>query len=215
MYEIVWVRMLGLIFGHSVYAITTVVVAFMGGLAFGSILCGRHVDRIRNLLGTYALLELRIGLYALLTPGLIAGTERVYLAYARAFEPSFNGLTFLQFALSTAVFLAPATLMGATFPVLSRYVVTDSAAVGERVGALYAWNTFGAVVGTYVVGFHLLPAIGMRMTLFGTALVNVAIAVVVLVAARVWGGAPSVPAERTGMPGPMCRPVFPRAPRGF
>ena len=199
MYEVVWVRMLGLIFGHTVHAITTVLVAFMGGLALGSYLCGRRVDRVRNLLRTYAWLEIGIGIYALLTPGLIGAIRLVYLSYAQAFDPSFEVLTFLQFVLSTSVLLVPTSLMGATFPVLSRFMVQDGGTVGRRVGALYAWNTFGAVLGTYLVGFHLLPALGMRMTLFGTALLNVVIAVLVLVAARVWGETRSSPPERTGI----------------
>ncbi len=188
MYEVVWVRMLGLIFGHTVHAITTVLVAFMGGLALGSYLCGRRVDRVRNLLRTYAWLEIGIGIYALLTPGLIGAIRLAYLSYAQAFDPSYEVLTFLQFVLSTSVLLVPTILMGATFPVLSRFMVQGGGTVGRRVGALYAWNTFGAVLGTYLVGFHLLPALGMRMTLFGTALLNVVIGALIFLAARVWGG---------------------------
>jgi spermidine synthase len=192
MYEVVWVRMLGLIFGHTVHAITTVLVVFMGGLALGSYVCGRRIDRVRHLLRTYAWLEIGIGAYALLTPGLIDVIRTVYLSYARRFDPSFDVLTLIQFGLSTAVLLVPTSLMGATFPVLSRFVVQDVGTVGQRVGALYAWNTFGAVAGTYLVGFHLLPALGMRMTLVSTALVNLAVGGGVLLAARAWGDAISV-----------------------
>jgi spermidine synthase len=189
MYEVVWVRMLGLIFGHTVHAITTVLVVFMGGLALGSYVCGRRIDRVRHLLRTYAWLEIGIGAYALLTPGLIDAIRIVYLSYARRFEPSFDVLTLIQFGLSTAVLLVPTSLMGATFPVLSRFVVADVDTVGRRVGALYALNTFGAVAGTYLVGFHLLPALGMRMTLVGTALLNLAVGGGVLLAVRAWGEA--------------------------
>jgi spermidine synthase len=186
MYELVWVRMLGLIFGHTVHAITTVLVVFMGGLALGSYVCGRRSDQVRHLLRTYAWLEIGIGAYALLTPGLIDAIRIVYLSYARRFDPSFEVLTLIQFALSVTVLLVPTALMGATFPVLTRFVTREPAAVGRRVGALYAWNTFGAVAGTYLVGFHLLPAFGMRSTLFATAVLNGAIGVMILLAVRVW-----------------------------
>jgi spermidine synthase len=96
MYEVVWVRMLGLIFGHTVHAITTVLVVFMGGLALGSYVCGRRIDRVRHLLRTYAWLEIGIGAYALLTPGLIDTIRIVYLSYARRFEPSFDVLTLIH-----------------------------------------------------------------------------------------------------------------------
>jgi spermidine synthase len=193
MYELVWLRMLGLIFGHTAHAITTVLVVFMGGLALGSFLCGRRVDGVRALLQTYAWLEITIGVYGLLTPWLIGAVQGAYVAYARAFHPSFEVLTAVQFALSTAVLLAPASLMGATLPVLSRYMIRERSAVGRRVGSLYAWNTFGAVLGTYLVGFHLLPAFGMRITLLGTSLLNIAIGVGVLLAARAWGESAPIP----------------------
>lgn len=192
MYEIVWVRMLGLIFGHTVHAVTTVLVAFMGGLALGSLLCSRRVDRIGNLLVVYAWLEIAIGAYALLTPSLIEAVRSAYLSYARSYEPSFGVLTLVQFVLSTAVLVVPAGLMGATFPLLSRFVVQGGGPVGRRVGALYAWNTLGAVAGTYLVGFHLLPALGMRLTLLVTAGLSVAVGVGMLGAARLWRDAARV-----------------------
>lgn len=204
MYELVWVRMLGLIFGHTVHAITTVLVVFMGGLALGSYLCGRRIDQVRHLLRTYAWLEIGVGAYAILTPGLIDAIRIVYLSYARRFDPSFEVLTLIQFALSVTVLLVPTALMGATFPVLTRFVTRDPASVGRRVGALYAWNTFGAVVGTYLVGFHLLPAFGMRATLFGTALLNVAIGAMIFFAARLWSEMP-----RTDAPTDEKRPARP------
>jgi spermidine synthase len=100
--------------------------------------------------------------------------------------------------------------MGATFPVLSRFVVQDVGAVGQRVGALYAWNTFGAVAGTYLVGFHLLPALGMRMTLVSTALVNLAVGGGVLLAARAWGDEiPARDLERHDRSAAAARAVWP------
>ena len=214
MYELVWVRMLGLIFGHTVHAITTVLVVFMGGLALGSYLCGRRIDRVRHLLRTYAWLEIGIGVYAILTPGLIDAIRVGYLSYARRFEPSFDVLTLIQFGLAATVLLVPTALMGATFPVLTRFVTRDPAAVGRRVGALYAWNTFGAVVGTYLVGFHLLPAFGMRATLFGTALLSLAIGVMMFVAARRWADMPSPEAHKEEKrPAPPSRSAIIPVPR--
>ncbi|MBI2563007.1 MAG: hypothetical protein HYW08_11600, partial [candidate division NC10 bacterium] len=67
-YEVIWTRMLGLVFGHTVYAVSTVLAAFMGGLAAGSILFGRLADRSRHPVRLYGLLEGGIGLYCLATP---------------------------------------------------------------------------------------------------------------------------------------------------
>ena len=65
-YQVVWVRMLVLVFGTSVFAVSTVLSAFMAGLALGSLYFGRLVDRRSNGLRIYAGLELLIGLSALL-----------------------------------------------------------------------------------------------------------------------------------------------------
>ena len=79
MYEVVWLRMLGLVFGHTVYAITTVLTSFMGGLGLGSYVFGRRAARLLDPIRTYGLLEIGIGLYCALTPGLFWLASRVYL----------------------------------------------------------------------------------------------------------------------------------------
>src|SRR5215470_15259944 len=100
-YEIVWIRMLGLVFGHTVHAVTTVLVAFMTGLALGSYLCGRLADRIENLLKTYGLLEIAIGLYCLFTPWLLEGIQLIYVWFGRTFMPTFMEFTLIQFFLAS------------------------------------------------------------------------------------------------------------------
>jgi spermidine synthase len=183
-YEIIWIRMLGLVFGHTVYAITTVLVAFMGGLGLGSYLGGRLADRARDLLRAYGFLEIGIGVYCLLTPWLLEAVKLVYLGLARSIDLPFGVYTLIQFLLAALVIVVPTTLMGATLPILTRFSVRDLGAVGRLVGALYAVNTFGAVLGTYLVGFELLPALGMRATLIVAAGLNITIGGVILFIGR-------------------------------
>ena len=83
-YEILWMKMLTLTMGNTVFSITTVLTAFMGGLALGSFLAGRFIDKIKNPLRTYGLLEGGIGLYALLLPLLIAGRSRSFALSIKA-----------------------------------------------------------------------------------------------------------------------------------
>ncbi len=89
-YEILWMKMLTLVIGNAVFSVTTVLTAFMGGLALGSFLAGRQVDQIKNPLKTYGLLEGGIGLYALLLPLLIAGTEPLFRFVYQGINPSFT-----------------------------------------------------------------------------------------------------------------------------
>src|SRR5712691_5427121 len=144
-YEVLWVRMLGLIFGHTVFAITTVLTAFMAGLGLGGFLFGRIADRHEHPLTLYGILEAGIGLSCLLIPLLLSWVEALYLALSRALELSFFAFSLAQFALILVLLLLPTTLMGATLPVLSRFFVSDERTLATRVGLLYALNTFGAV----------------------------------------------------------------------
>jgi spermidine synthase len=62
-YEVLWIRMLGLVFGHTVFAVTTVLTAFMAGLGLGSWIFGRTADRQPRPLRLYGLLEIGVGLF--------------------------------------------------------------------------------------------------------------------------------------------------------
>ncbi len=190
-YEVLWIRMLGLVFGHTVFAVTTVLTAFMAGLGLGSWIFGRLADRQARPLRLYGLLELGIGVFCLLVPLLLPLVEALYRALARALGLSFFTFSLAQFALILVLFLPPTTLMGATLPILSRVFATDAASLGRRVGLLYALNTFGAVVGTALAGYVLLPALGMRATLWLAAAVNLVVGGLIVLA----DGRMAAPAE--------------------
>ena len=153
-YEVLWTRMLGLVFGHTVFAITTVLAAFMAGLGLGSYLFGRIADRHPHPLRLYGLLGAGIGISVLLTPTLFSQAERIYISLHRSLGLSFFAFSLAQFLLIFVILLVPTTLMGATLPVLSRFFVHEIAALGGQIGRLYALNTLGAVLGTYAAGFH-------------------------------------------------------------
>src|SRR5215831_14473643 len=70
--EMLWTRMLTLVFGSTTLAVSTVLTAFMGGLGLGSYLAGRFADRLKTPVVTYAAVEASIGVYALIVPFVIA-----------------------------------------------------------------------------------------------------------------------------------------------
>ena len=180
-YEVLWTRMLGLVFGHTVFAITTVLAAFMAGLGLGSYLFGRLADRAVHLVRLYGILEAGIGAYALFTPMLFGGAEAIYIPLHKSLHLSFFVFSLAQFLLIFLILLIPATLMGATLPVLSRFFVREISGLGRQVGRLYALNTFGAVLGTYLAGFHLIPTLGLTATLQAAAVVNLGIGLLAVV----------------------------------
>src|SRR5678815_4787516 len=67
-YEVIWVRLTGLVFGNTAHAIATVLGAFMSGLALGSWKLGQQADRVPNPLRAYGFLEIGIGISAALVP---------------------------------------------------------------------------------------------------------------------------------------------------
>lgn len=177
-YEVLWARMLGLVFGVTTLAISAVLAAFMGGLALGSVLASRLATRIVRAVRVYALIEIAIGIYALAVPLLFRGIDRAYAGVWQSLHPGFYGSALSRFALSTIVLIIPTTLMGATLPVLVRALANGTRSVS--VTALYTCNLVGAIAGTIAAGFLLLPSLGVNGTIWVAALTNLTIGVVAL-----------------------------------
>ncbi len=163
-FQVAWARYVDLLFGHTIYAVTTVLAAFMGGLALGSHLLGRYADRMRNPLALYGVLEVLVGFYALLLPLILSNLNPLYRILYQWAGGSFLQFSLIRFVLFCLLLLPPTTLMGGTLPVLSRYFARRSDGIGGTVGGLYGLNTLGAVCGTFASGFALIPAIGLANT---------------------------------------------------
>jgi spermidine synthase len=173
-YEVVWVRLLALTFGNTVYAVGIVLAAYMSGLSLGSYLLGRWADRQVNLLKGYGFLEIGIAFFALLSPYLLKVIAGSYLFLHNPDIPLWT-LSALRYLLSAAVLLVPTTMMGGTLPVLSRYFIRSETQIERRLGGLYSINTLGGVIGTFLVGFILMRHLGLDLTIKVTAALNVLI----------------------------------------
>lgn len=183
-YEVVWMRMLTVIFGATAFATSTILAAFFTGLALGGAIFGRIIDRGRSPLKVYAVLEGGIGLFAFLMPLLLSGVTGLYVGIARQLGLGFSGTSLVIFVLSFLVLVIPATLMGGTLPVMVKFFARREEEVGLRVGQLYALNTLGAVVGTMAAGFFLILMLGVREAAYAAGAVNLAIAGTVFLVAR-------------------------------
>src|SRR3954469_66714 len=177
-YEVLWARMLGLVFGATTIAISAVLAAFMGGLALGSAIAGRLVDRLKQPLRAYAFIEIGIGVYALIVPLLFRGIDHVYAALWMRLHPGFYGFALSRFALAAAVLIVPTALMGATFPVLVAVVRGAGQRSAHAIAKLYTANLLGAIIGTLAAGFLLLPTLGVSKTIWLAAATNLGIGVV-------------------------------------
>ena len=159
-YQVIWVRMVGMVVGASTLAVSIVVAAYMAGLGVGARLAGSAAERSRHPLAVYGLLELGIGTFALLSPFVLRALGGL----------PFSGAP--QLLLAGVALLPPTLAMGATLPMLTAWYARDGATLGKDMGWLYAINTTGAVAGAAACGFLLLPALGQPTTLAGAGVVN-------------------------------------------
>jgi spermidine synthase len=175
-YELVWQRLLNLLFGVSTLSVSAVLAAFMGGLALGGLLFGRAADRTSRPLRFYAWLEAGIGVGGLLVPYAFVLLGHVYMSLHASLEPGQWGGTCLRFGLSFLMLAVPATLIGGTLPIMGRLAVRCSRTLPSAFSLLYAVNTLGAVVGAALTGFVLLRYRGMHETLWIAAGLNCLVA---------------------------------------
>ncbi len=199
-YEVTWTRLFTLQLGHGVAAVSTVLAAFMGGLAVGSAAAGRRAVRLnpRRSLRVYGGLELAIAFLALLLPFAVNSLEPLF---ALAYGDGGGGPAFALLRVGAGLLLLslPAAAMGATFPIASRWFVPYADRAPRDAGVLYAANTIGAALGALVAGFILLPQLGLSgATWTGVALNVVAAAGAWWIAARREGVASAAP-----QPGPI------------
>jgi len=185
-YQLLWHRLLSLVFGVSVYAAATTLACFFVGLAIGSFAGGRAADRTGRPLFWYGLVEIAIGLTALVTPLAFDLLEDLYVGVHGSLPDSLAVLTVLRFLMAAAVLIVPATLMGTTLPLVVRGVVAHAGDLGPRMGLIYATNTAGAFVGTLAVGSWFIGSIGIRGTFLIGAALNVAVGIAALMISRAW-----------------------------
>jgi spermidine synthase len=181
-YEIVWSRILSTILGNTSLAISVVVSIFLGGLALGSFLAPRIGLLKKNPLKVYGAIEIFVAVYSATTPWLSSIIDRIYALQYAAVADRFWLSIIVKALITCALFLLPSIAMGATLPVLTR--IFDEQERSHRAAKLYGLNTLGAVIGTLLCGYLVLPLFGIKHTIFYTAFLNVTIGVIALASAK-------------------------------
>ena len=173
-YQIVWFKYLSLFLGNTTYAQTIVPATFMGGLAIGSAWWGRKVDRTEHPLRLYAFLELGIGIYCLLYPKFLELLKNVFISVVISLQLPSDGPAVLLLKLITSIcsLLIPTILMGGTLPVLVRFISHKLEESGRNIAVLYFLNSFGAVGGSLLAGFFFIRILGLSVTIYSAAIVN-------------------------------------------
>ena len=173
-YEISWSRQIGLLFGHTVQAASTVLASYFAGMGLGYLIGGKIAKQVNPLVG-YAVAEFVIGAWAVAVPLLIQASESATFSPWFS-DPNWAWQTLVRSAFSFAILLPATISMGVTLPLMAEFL---SGAGEERdavshIGIAYSLNTFGALCGTVFATFFLLINFGV----IGSSFVGVGLSVV-------------------------------------
>ncbi|HSG47152.1 MAG TPA: fused MFS/spermidine synthase, partial [Longimicrobiales bacterium] len=182
--EVLWTRSLVYFLDNSTHAFTTMLTAFLLGIALGSAIVARVVDRRIRLLAAFGLVEVLIGVFALLAIPILASSTPVLQGMEGVTADSmllwrWSGMRFLT---SLTVMLVPTVLMGMTVPLVAKIYTRHLDRLGTSLGRVYSVNTLGGVVGSVLAGFLLIPVMGVHDGIVAIALFSGAIGVVLLLA---------------------------------
>jgi spermidine synthase len=183
-YEVVWTRALSFVLGSTVYSLSILLATFMAGLALGAYIGGKIADRKGDLLLYFGLFEIGIGCFGIVTVPLIYRLPSLYFWMFKTFHLKTGVYFTVQFLLCIGIMLIPTTLMGATFPVVSKRITRTMEEMGRKVGDAYSANTFGAIAGSLIAGFVLVPLMGIKWASFTAGIVNVTIGLSILMISR-------------------------------
>jgi len=155
-YEVVWTRLLGHIVGASMVAFSVMLASFLAGIAIGSILAAKFAISSKRSAHLFVIAQLGTGIFSCI----------IFLSIDKVpdFAIWLNSMgvaPFIATTLCSICILLPSTIcIGATFPLAVRWLTKEAENAGSLSAKVYAWNTFGAILGVFLTGFFLLPHLG-------------------------------------------------------
>ena len=178
MYEVSWTRALSAMIGSSTYAFSIMLVTFLIGIALGSSIISRRKPKASlYLLG---MMQLGVALGGVIFLAGYRAAPYALLSMIRAFYYTFPAILTIQFVLCAGLMIFATLCMGATFPVASQLYSSKFTVLGRSIGNIYSVNTVGAIIGSLVAGFVLMPLIGTERTILVGLFFNAAMALLLL-----------------------------------
>ena len=175
-YQIVWIRILSLVFGNTLYAISMVVAGFLSGLALGSHFWGKRADKYEDPIKIYIKLEIWIALSALAVTALVYALDGVIVTLMTVESINSGVWQIARYGLLFIILIAPTSFMGGTMPLMTKIFVRSLDSAGRGVASIYAANTYGGMAGCFVSGFLMVPLLGVKGTLAVAVLLNLSVA---------------------------------------
>jgi len=173
MYEIAWIRMLSHVLGSSTHAFELIISAFIFGLACGSLWIRRRIDRWRDPVFGLGIIQVTMGVLALATLLSYSHSFEVMsfaMAKVRQSAGGYGSFNVVSHAIAFCVMLPATFCAGMTLPLVTRALIGEG--YGEKsIGAAYAMNTIGAIIGIVVAVQLAMPALGLKgLMMLGAAL---------------------------------------------
>ena len=181
-YQLVWVRVLGLVFGVSSFAVATVVSVFLLGLGFGSLYFGKWSEKFKNPLKSYLFVELCIGIFSIVSYLIINNLSIYRVIYKYSYNNfNFYSISLILLSLSVIVLFPPVFAIGGTIPLITKYFLTTPERFGSNFSRIYYMNTLGAFAGSMLTGFFFVKYIGVFLTFMIAVTVNLLIALIIYI----------------------------------
>ncbi len=168
--EILGTRVIGPVFGVSLFVWAALLAVTLGSLAVGYYVGGVLIDRAPNarLLGAVVTIA-----------GCLLGLVPV-VSHAMLWSCQSLGPRWGPFLSATLLFAPCLIVLGMIGPIAVRLATEDLRATGHRVGGIYAVSTAGSLVGTLATAFGLVPSFDTKQILVGTAMLLVVMGAVLL-----------------------------------
>lgn len=160
-YEILWTRVLLLFLGNTTYAFALLLSTFLVGIAGGGALYARFVHPQLDERKVLVRLTVAMALAILVTIPFYDELARAFLFAHQASGERWWHLSLLSFLIVMAVTIVPTMISGALLPAAVAALNPGKGHTGEGVGLVVLHNTMGAVFGSLVAGFLLVPALGL------------------------------------------------------
>lgn len=181
-YEIAWVRMIGLVAGSTLHAFELMLASFILGLALGGLWIRRRADRSRSVIRLVAVMQIAMGIAALLSLALYRYSFGWTADLMSALSPTAAGYHLFNAGtavMSIIIMLPAAFFAGTTLPLFT--VALLQRGLGENaIGRVYAWNSLGAILGVAIAIHVLIPLMGLHLSLLVAAFVDMLIGIVIL-----------------------------------
>ena len=186
--EVLWTRMLTIVFTGTTYAYTTMLTSLLCGIASGSFVASWFADRRKHPVSWFGAIQVLAGLACLYMLVAFARMPERYAELSKSGGYDFDHMVRTGFILSFSVLFVPAFFFGVAFPFAVRAVTQIPSRLGRDVGRLYAVNTFAGVLGALAGGYLVLPRLGAHdgIVVLGLLLAATGVMLIVVCPTRVW-----------------------------